>query len=99
VGIDTGTGTQAPTLRLSRGALATSGDARRYLLKDGLRYSHVLDPRSGWPVPNAPRSVTVLATTCSEAGSHSTIALLKGADAGRYLQSVGVQHWIDRDTC
>ncbi|MDX1812111.1 MAG: FAD:protein FMN transferase, partial [Gammaproteobacteria bacterium] len=37
------------TLELKRGAIATSGDARRYLLRDGIRYSHILDPRSGWP--------------------------------------------------
>ncbi|MGW8228796.1 MAG: FAD:protein FMN transferase, partial [Gammaproteobacteria bacterium] len=43
---------------LLRGGIATSGDARRYLLKDGIRYSHILDPRSGWPVKDAPHSVT-----------------------------------------
>ena len=48
----------AGLIDLSAGALATSGDARRYLLKDGIRYSHILDPRSGWPVRDAPRSVT-----------------------------------------
>jgi thiamine biosynthesis lipoprotein len=85
VGIDGDGLTHAPLIKLSRGALATSGDARRYLLKDGKRYSHVLDPRSGWPVQEAPQSVTVLAKTCTEAGSHSTLALLSGADAERYL--------------
>lgn len=53
---------------LKQGGLATSGDARRYLLKDNIRYSHILDPHTGWPIQNTPRSVTVFAPTCLEAG-------------------------------
>lgn len=97
VGITTGFAGHAPTLQLFRGAVATSGDAHRYLLRDGVRYSHVLDPRNGCPVRNAPRSVTVVAASCSEAGGHSTIALLKGAGAETYLQELEVEHWIYRD--
>lgn len=79
---------------LHGGALATSGDARRFLLKDGVRYGHVLDPRTGWPVPGAPRSVTVAAPTCTEAGLLSTLALLQGAQAEAFLQAQGVPHWV-----
>ena len=50
---------------LRQGALATSGDAQRFLLRDGVRYSHILDPGSGWPIANAPASVTVAADTCT----------------------------------
>ncbi len=96
IGIVSDAGAATPALKLQRGAAATSGDAHRYLLKDGVRYSHVLDPRSGWPVADAPQSVTVLAATCSEAGSHSTIALLHGAAAEDYLASAGVDHWVQR---
>jgi len=96
IGIVSDAGAATPALKLQRGAAATSGDAHRYLLKDGVRYSHILDPRSGWPVPDAPQSVTVLAASCSEAGSHSTIALLHGASAENYLASAGVDHWVQR---
>ncbi len=44
-------------LELRHGALATSGDTHRFVLAHGTRYSHILNPRSGWPVPGAPRSV------------------------------------------
>ncbi|MCW8833671.1 MAG: FAD:protein FMN transferase, partial [Colwellia sp.] len=47
-----GAGNSSPTdmiISLSSGALATSGDARRFLLKDGKRYSHVLNAKTGWP--------------------------------------------------
>ena len=36
------------------------GDSRIYLLRDGVRYPHILNPRTAWPVMHAPRSVTVL---------------------------------------
>src|ERR1700692_1808869 len=78
-------------LELERGALATSGDARRFLLKDGIRYGHILNPRTGWPVPDAPRSVTVAAGSCTEAGLLSTLALLQGAGAQAFLQQQDAQ--------
>jgi len=58
VGVDDPTHTGEHSIgkiTLFHGALATSGDARRFLLKDGVRYSHILDPHTGYPVPNAPR--------------------------------------------
>lgn len=81
-------------LDLQRGALATSGDSRRYLVKGGVRYGHILDPRSGWPVPGAPRSATVAAGTCTEAGLLSTLALLKGSGAKDFLEQQGVRYWL-----
>ena len=79
-------------MRLKQGAVATSGDARRFLLKDGVRYGHVLDPRTGWPVTGAPRAVTVAAQTCTEAGVLATIALLHGADAEKFLKENGADY-------
>jgi thiamine biosynthesis lipoprotein len=81
-------------LDLEHGALATSGDSRRYLLKDGVRYGHILDPRTGWPVARSPRSVTVAASSCTEAGLLSTLALLHGARAKEFLEEQGVRYWL-----
>ena len=78
----------------SKGGLATSGDARRYLLKDGVRYGHILDPTTGWPVLNTPRSVTVAAKTCMEAGMLATLAMLQGSGAKSFLQEQGVPFWM-----
>ncbi|HVC00852.1 MAG TPA: FAD:protein FMN transferase [Steroidobacteraceae bacterium] len=89
-------GRAAMILELERGALTTSGDARRFLLKDGIRYGHILDPRSGWPVRDAPRSITVAAATCTEAGLLSTLAMLQGARAEAFLEEQGVMHWLLR---
>jgi thiamine biosynthesis lipoprotein len=84
----------AMILELTQGALATSGDTRRFLLRDGVRYSHILDPVTGWPIADAPRSITVAAGTCVEAGMLATMALLRGAEAAHFLAEAGVRHWI-----
>ena len=84
-------------LDLEHGAICTSGDARKFLLKVGVRYSHILDPRTGWPVAGAPRLVTVAGGSCTEAGLLATLTMLAGADAEVFLAAQGVPHWIVRD--
>ncbi|HSP05601.1 MAG TPA: FAD:protein FMN transferase [Acidobacteriota bacterium] len=81
-------------LDVSRAGLATSGDARRYVLWQGKRLGHILNPKTGWPVEDAPRSVTVLGRTCMEAGTLSTLAYLQGPQAREFLEQQGVQFWI-----
>jgi FAD:protein FMN transferase len=97
VGIQHPDGTAAAAtdrVALASGALATSGDARRHVWHGGRRYGHVLDARTGWPVPGAPRSVTVAAPSCTEAGTLATLALLQGAGARAWLQAQGAPHHI-----
>lgn len=81
-------------LELGHGALATSGDSRRFLLKDGTRYGHILNPLTGWPDPESPRSITVAASSCTEAGLLSTVAMLQGAGAQAYLEEQGARYWL-----
>ena len=83
-------------IELKTGALATSGDARRSIVIDGQRYGHIFDARTGWPVPGTPRSVTVAADTCSQAGSYATLAMLRGAEAEAFLDAEGVGYWCLR---
>ncbi len=78
------------------GGVATSGDARRYVMHNGRRLSHILDPRTGWPVKEAPRSVTVVADRCLDAGIMSTLAMLHGADAESFLDAQEVRYWCVR---
>ena len=86
----------ANLLRLRSGALATSGDARRFIVNNGVRYSHILDARNGWPVKDAPRSITVAADTCTQAGMLSTLAMLEGSEAEPFLDAQNVQYWCER---
>jgi FAD:protein FMN transferase len=81
--------------QLYSGAIATSGDAHRYLLKDGVRYSHILNPVTGWSVADAPHTVSVAAATCVEAGMMSTFAMLQGSRAEEFLKIQEVNYWID----
>lgn len=85
---------EALDLELAQGALATSGDSRRFVMGHGVRYGHILDARTGWPAPGAPRAVTVLADTCVEAGVLATLAMLQGAGARDFLAGQGVRHWV-----
>ena len=74
---------------LSQGGLATSGDYERFFERDGRRYCHVLDPRSGWPVSHW-QSVSVAAPLCIAAGSTTTIAMLLQADGADFLAQSGL---------
>lgn len=98
VGIEslTQTGEAVRRIELATGALATSGDTKRHVTIDGTRYGHIFDARTGWPAPDTPRSVTVAADTCSQAGSYSTLAMLRGAGAETFLAAEGVGYWILR---
>ncbi len=80
-------------VNIASGGLATSGDANRYLLKNGVRYSHVLNPKTGYPIQQAPRSVTVAAQHCIQSGLLATLALLQGQNAETFLQQQNCKHW------
>jgi thiamine biosynthesis lipoprotein len=80
-------------IEIEGGGIATSGDARRFVLWRGRRLGHILNPRTGWPVEGGPRSVTVLAATCLEAGTLATLAQLQGAGARSFLETQGGRYW------
>ncbi len=63
-------------------AIATSGDYRRYREVNGKRYSHTIDPRSGYPIEHHLASVSVLAETCGLADALSTTLMVLGSDNG-----------------
>ena len=58
------------------------------------RWDRAGDSRAGCPLVAAPRSVTVAASSCTEAGLLATLAMLEGAGARTFLESQGVRHWI-----
>jgi thiamine biosynthesis lipoprotein len=83
-------------IELRQGAIATSGDARRFVRRNGIRYGHVIDPRTGWPVSDAASSITVAADTCTQAGTLATLAMLRGRDAEQFLDGQAEQYWCRR---
>jgi thiamine biosynthesis lipoprotein len=83
------------TILLHEGALASSGDYERCLMIDGVRYGHVLNPKTGWPVRHL-SSVSVIGDFCVIAGSASTIAMLKEDEGPAWLETMGLPHlWVD----
>ncbi len=81
------------SIGLSNLAVASSGDYQRGFVIDGQRYGHILDPRNGRPVANGLRQVTVVATSCLQAGMLATAAFVEGPDRGLELiqQTMGAE--------
>ncbi|TKB48852.1 FAD:protein FMN transferase [Ferrimonas sediminicola] len=86
----------ADTLALCGGAVATSGDSERYLMQGRRRLSHILNPKSGYPVADAPASVTVQAQRCTDAGLIATLAMLQGERAEAFLEAQGLPYRVQR---
>ena len=80
-------------IALKSGAIATSGNYERFIEIDGKRYSHLLNPKTGWPSQGL-QSVTAIADSCLVAGSITTTAMLKGKNGERYLKDLGVPYVI-----
>jgi FAD:protein FMN transferase len=67
-------------VRLENKALATSGNYRKYYEKDGMRYSHTINPQTGYPVDHNLLSVTILAENAALADAYATAFMVMGHD-------------------
>lgn len=72
-------------LQIFDGAIATSGDYRNYFEVDGARYSHLVDPRTGYPVTHDLVSVTVVHKSCMAADAWATALIVLGRERAREL--------------
>jgi len=79
---------------LAQGGLASSGDSQRFIDIDGQRYSHILNPKTGYPIVGGPAQVTVYAQNCVQAGMLATIALLQGEFAEDFLKAQDCRYWL-----
>lgn len=76
-------GTHRGSVALLAGkGIASSGDYLRGFTRDGRRYGHIVDPRTGEPVAHDCRQVTVISGSCLQAGILSTTAFILGPVAG-----------------
>lgn len=83
------------TIELTQGGLASSGDYERCIQIEGVRYGHILNPKTGWPVAHI-ASVSVISDLCMIAGSASTIGMLKADQGPSWLKELGLPHlWVD----
>jgi thiamine biosynthesis lipoprotein len=63
-------------------SIATSGDYHNYFEKNGIRYSHTIDPRTGMPISHKLASVTVVYKTCTLADAYATAINVLGPETG-----------------
>ena len=78
------TGEAMASIPVWQGGVATSGSYERFMVVNGQRYCHILNPKTGWPVRGV-ASVSVLAPQCVVAGSLTTMAMLKGEQGHDWL--------------
>jgi thiamine biosynthesis lipoprotein len=65
---------------LDNSALATSGNYRKFYIQDGVKYSHTIDPRTGYPSKHTLLSATIIAPTCAVADAWATACMVGGKD-------------------
>ena len=75
-GIDT-------VLNITNKAMATSGNYRNFYYKDGKKYAHTIDPKTGCPVQHSLLSATVLAPTCAMADAYATAFMVMGMEKAK----------------
>lgn len=82
-------------IELHSGGVASSGDYERCITVEGIRYGHILNPKTGWPVQHM-AAVTVIADFCVVAGSASTIGMLQQQEGPAWLETLGLPYfWVD----
>ena len=72
-------------LSITNLAMATSGNYRNFYYKDGRRYAHTIDPRTGRPVQHSLLSATVLAADCATADAYATAFMVMGIEQARRI--------------
>jgi thiamine biosynthesis lipoprotein len=72
-------------LNVTDKAMATSGNYRNFYYKNGRRYAHTIDPKTGYPVQHSLLSATVLAASCTVADAYATSFMVMGLDNARQL--------------
>ena len=74
-------------LTMTDRAMATSGNYRNFYYKNGKKYAHTRDPRTGYPIQHNILSATVFAPTCAEADAYATAFMVLGLDKAKRILS------------
>jgi thiamine biosynthesis lipoprotein len=67
-------------IKISDKALATSGSYRKFYIENGIKYSHEIDPKTGYPAKNTLLSVSIIAEDCATADGIATACMVLGKD-------------------
>ncbi|MEK5495134.1 FAD:protein FMN transferase [Paenibacillus sp. FSL R7-0297] len=86
---DQSRGTQLGTIKISDEVIDASGVYERFFMQDGVRYHHILDPRTGFPSQNGLKSITIMSPSATDADALSTGVFLMGLEDGmKYLEAL-----------
>ena len=66
-------------------SIATSGSSRKFYVKDGVKYSHTIDPHTGYPVSHSLLSVTVITKKCMDADAYATAFMVMGIEKAKAI--------------
>lgn len=72
-------------LNITNKAMATSGNYRKYYYKNGKKYAHTIDPKTGYPVQHNILSSTVFADNCATADAYATAFMVTGLDGAKKI--------------
>ena len=73
-------------LELNNKSLATSGNYRKFYIENGIKYSHVINPKTGFPAKNKLLSVSVVHASCMLADAYATAFMVMGVrEAKRFV--------------
>ncbi|TAL63517.1 MAG: FAD:protein FMN transferase, partial [Bacteroidetes bacterium] len=67
-------------IKISDKALSTSGNYRKFYIEDGIKYSHEIDPKTGYPAKNTLLSATIIAYDCTTADGLATASMVMGKE-------------------
>lgn len=70
-------------ITLSDCAMATSGNYRNFYIREGRKFAHTIDPRTGYPVQHSLLSATIIAPSCAEADGYATAFMVMGHEAAK----------------
>ena len=68
-----------------KGAIATSGNYRNFYIKDGKKYAHTINPRTGYPAEQSGLSATIVANDCMTADAYATAFMAMGLEKARQM--------------
>ena len=74
-------------LNVTNKAMATSGNYRNFYYKNGKKYAHTIDPKTGYPVQHNILSATVLTDDCATADAYATAFMVMGLDKAKNILS------------
>jgi thiamine biosynthesis lipoprotein len=67
-------------IKITDKAVSTSGNYRKFYIEDGIKYSHEIDPKTGYPAKNTLLSATIIADDCAMADGIATAAMVMGKE-------------------